>query len=84
MEIVNYLGNRMGSGGIESFINNVASDMVDYGYNYTVCANYPGESIYADQLRNVGANVEFILDKRTNYLNKMLAYAFYMRKKVTA
>ncbi len=81
MEIVNFLGNRLGSGGIESFINNVSADMIRYGYCYTICTNYSGESIYIDRLMQSGVRIEHIVDQHANYFYKMISYAKYMRRK---
>ena len=78
MEIVNFLGDYIGSGGIESFLNNISAQLVSCGYRYIICSSFPSDSIYISEFKKKGAQVEFISCGRKGYMKKMLAYKRYL------
>lgn len=78
--VINYLGNRIGSGGIESFVTNASKGMKEKGIKYIVCVNYKTENIYEEQLCANGAFVEYLSKTDLPYMKKLKFFITYMKK----
>ena len=80
MKVINFLGNKIGSGGIESFVVNMSKGMRDNGIEYIVCVNYKTENIYEQGLIKNGASVVYLREQPVNYLKKLLDYCQYIKR----
>lgn len=78
MKVINFLGSRIGSGGIESFVANMSEHMRENGVDYIVCVNYRTSNIYEQRLRNNGAEVVYLRDMPANYFQQLLDYMKYI------
>ena len=80
MKVINFLGNRIGSGGIESFVTNMSEGMKDNGVEYIVCANCRTKNIYGNRLNSNGAEVIYFREKPVSYFCKLCDFTKYMKK----
>lgn len=80
IKVINFLGNRIGSGGIESFVTNMSEGMIDSGIDYTICVNYKTANIYEFRLRKNGANVVYLRKRPVNYILKLFDFIQYISK----
>lgn len=79
-KVINFLGNKIGSGGIESFVTNMSEGMKDDGIDYIVCANYRTTNIYEQRLQRNGAKIVYLREYSTNYILKLFDFISYMAK----
>lgn len=77
--IINYLGEKIGSGGIESFVANLSTGMREEGINYLVVANVRGTSIYEKKIVNNGGRVIYLSEQRVDYLSKLNKLIKYIK-----
>lgn len=80
MKVINYLGDKLGSGGIESFLVNITSGLNDKGIQPIVLSVYSSNSIYKDKFTHNGVKVVALTKERKSYGQKLLLYAKYMHK----
>lgn len=73
MKIINYTGNRIGNGGIESFINNISSQIKndDKNVEFIVLADYREPNIYERRIVDNGGTVIYLSNKK---IDKLEAY----------
>lgn len=84
MIVINFLGNRIGSGGIESFVTNMSEGMSEFGIEYRVCVNYRTSNIYEKQLIQNGADVIYLREIPTNYIGRLIDFIKYISKNKNA
>lgn len=80
IKVINFLGNRIGSGGIESFVTNMSEGMNNSGVDYTVCVNYKTTNIYESRLKKSGANVVYLREEPANYILKLFDFVQYISR----
>ncbi len=57
MKVINFLGDRLGSGGLESFFVNSTKNMNEYGIHPVSQTNYKANSIYEKNFKESGVDV---------------------------
>lgn len=57
MKVIHFLGDRLGSGGIESFLVNSTKHMNEYGIHPVILTNYKANSIYEKNFKENGVDV---------------------------
>lgn len=81
MEVINFLENRIVSGGREAFVANASAGMKEAGVTYVVLANDRTENIYENQIRNNGAKVVYLRNRKrkSSYFIRFWNFARYAR-----
>lgn len=79
MKVINFLGDKLGSGGIESFLVNITKGLKDYSINPIVLSVYKSDSIYKYKFIHNRVKVVELTNERKSYIQKMLLYAKYMK-----
>lgn len=80
MKVINFLGDRLGSGGIESFLVNVTKDMQEDNIDPIILTNYRTESIYEKGFEQNGVEMIALSHTKKSYLHKMKRFTSYMKK----
>lgn len=78
--VINYLGDRMGNGGIESFVANMSEGMKKCKINYIVVANYRGRSIYESRINNNKGKVIYLFNEKVNYIRKLIGFVRFIKE----
>ncbi len=78
IKVINFLGNKIGSGGIESFVTNMSEGMRDNGVDYIICVNYRTDNIYEHRLKENGAQVVYLCNWSKNYVSKLIDFCKYV------
>ena len=76
--VINYLGEKMGSGGIESFVSNVSEGMKEDNILFIVVANVRGNSIYEETIKRNGGQAVYLFDRKVGYINKLCGFLRYI------
>lgn len=80
IKVINYLGNRLGSGGIESFVTNMSYGMCEENVEYIVCINYKTENIYESKIIENGGKIVYLAEDDDTYLSKLFRFTRYIWK----
>ena len=80
MKVINFLGNKIGSGGIESFVASASEGMIERDIEFIVLINYKTDNIYEKKMVNNGAKIVCLLDKRSSCIKKLIVFAKYIKR----
>lgn len=78
-EIINYLGDKIGNGGIESFLSNITRGIVEKGYVFYIVANNKGKSIYEDKIKTNGGEIAYVSESSDSQWRKIKNFASFVR-----
>ena len=81
IKVVNYLGAKIGSGGIESFVTSVAEKINDYDIDFVLCVNYRNDSIYQQRLTDNEVEVVYLGNKKSYLYNLKKLYIYLKRNR---
>lgn len=80
MEVINFLENKMLSGGREAFVANACMGMKENGIKYIVLVNWRTENIYEGQIKRNGGEIVYLKPKKTDYLRRFWTFSQYARR----
>lgn len=80
MKVINFLGDKIGSGGIESFVANASEGMLENSIEFIVLINYKTNNIYERKMVDNGAKVVCLLKRKSSRIRKLLAFTKYIKK----
>ena len=84
MKVINFLGNKIGSGGVEAFVTNASYGMKERGVEYIVLVNYRSNNIYENKLRENEAEVEVLQNKPCSLIKRWTSFLKYCRNNTDA
>lgn len=80
MKVINFLGDKIGSGGIESFVANASEGMLEKNIEFVILTNYKTDNIYEKKMLDNGAEIVNLLEKKCFRIRKLIAFAKYIKK----
>ena len=80
MKVINFLGNKIGSGGIESFVASASEGMIERDIEFIILINYKTNNIYEHKIVDNGAKIVYLLNKKGSYIRKLIAFSRYIKK----
>lgn len=80
MKVINFLGDQIGSGGIESFVTSASKGMLERNIDFIILVNYKTDNIYEKKLIDNGAEVICLLGKKSSHIKKWIAFAKYVKR----
>lgn len=80
MKVINFLGDKIGSGGIESFLANASESMLEKNIEFVILINYKTKNIYEKKMVDNGAEIVCLLDKKSSHIKKCIAFAKYIKR----
>ena len=84
MKVINFLGNRIGSGGVEAFVTNASYGMKERGFEYIVLVSYRSDNIYENRLRENGAKIEILQNNPCSLIKKWRVFSQYCKNNTDA